>query len=152
VLTGFLSGIVATIVMTLTEIPSWKKWGLHGVFEWHENQILSRRFLNIQNRNKVHFKAVFFLHFLNGVLAGIAYPFIIPLFEFLNIGSIPVYLLRISYGFVLWMLTLVPIHKPITGLSPWNHPLGHLPVIASLGGHIVYGFILVIMYITIIHG
>jgi hypothetical protein len=152
VLTGFLSGIVATIVMTLTEIPSWKKWGLHGVFEWHENQILSRRFLNIQNRNKVHFKAAFFLHFLNGVLAGIAYPFIISLFEFLNIGSIPVYLLRISYGFVLWMLTLVPIHKPITGLSPWNHPLGHLPVIASLGGHIVYGFILVIMYITIIHG
>ena len=151
-LTGFLSGIVATIVMTLTEIPSWKKWGLHGVFEWHENQILSRRFLNIQNRNKVHFKAVFFLHFLTGVLAGIAYPFIISLFEFLNIGSIPVYLLGISYGFVLWMLTLVPIHKPITGLSPWNHPLGHLPVIASLGGHIVYGFILVIMYITIIHG
>jgi len=151
VLTGFLSGIVATIVMTLTEIPSWKKWGLHGVFEWHENQILSRRFLNIQNRNKVHFKAVFFLHFLNGVLAGIAYPFIISLFEFLNIGSIPVYLLGISYGFVLWMLTLVPIHKPITGLSPWNHPLSHLPVIANLG-HIVYGFILVIMYITIIHG
>ena len=151
-LTGFLSGIVATIVMTLTEIPSWKKWGLHGVFEWHENQILSRRFLNIQNRNKVHFKAVFFLHFLNGALAGMAYPFIISLFEFLNTGSIPVYLLGISYGFVLWMLTLVPIHKPITGLSPWNHPLGHLPVIASLGGHIVYGFILVIMYITIIHG
>ena len=151
-LTGFLSGFVATIVMTLTEIPSWKKWGLHGVFEWHENQILSRLLLNIQNRNKVHFKVVFFLHFLNGALAGIAYPFIISLFEFLNIGSIPVYLLGISYGFVLWMLTLVPIHKPITGLSPWNHPLGHLPVIASLGGHIVYGFILVIMYITIIHG
>jgi hypothetical protein len=47
----------------LTEIPSWKKWGLHGVFEWHENQILSRRFLNIQNRNKVHFKAAFFFIF-----------------------------------------------------------------------------------------
>lgn len=88
-LTGFLSGIVATIVMTLTEIPSWKKWGLHGVFEWHENQILSSRFLNIQNSNKVHFKAVFSLHFLNGALAGIAYPFIISLFEFLNIGSVP---------------------------------------------------------------
>jgi hypothetical protein len=152
VLTGFLSGIVATIVMTLTEIPSWKKWGLHGVFEWHENQILSSRFLNIQNSNKVHFKAVFSLHFLNGALAGIAYPFIISLFEFLNIGSVPVYFLGIFYGFVLWMLTLVPIDKPITGLSSWNHPLGHLPVFASLGGHIVYGFILVIMYITIIHG
>ena len=34
---GLVSGIVATAVMTVTEIPSWRKWGLLGVFEWHEN-------------------------------------------------------------------------------------------------------------------
>ena len=53
-----------------------------------------------------------------------------------------IYLPGTLYGFVLWLLTLVPIHKPITGLSPWNHPLGHLPALASLGGHIVYGIVL----------
>ena len=41
---GLVSGIIATAVMTLTEIPSWRKWGLLGVFEWHENQLLSREF------------------------------------------------------------------------------------------------------------
>jgi hypothetical protein len=46
------------------------------------------------------------------------------------------------YGFILWIITLVPIHKPITGLSPWNHPLGHMPALASLGGHILYGLTL----------
>lgn len=70
--------------MTLTEIPSWKKWGLHGVFEWHENQILSNRLLrHISNysgrkekKTAIHFKGIFLLRFLNGILAGIAYPFL----------------------------------------------------------------------------
>ena len=43
---GLVSGIIATAVMTLTEIPSWRKWGLVGVFEWHENQILATRFFH----------------------------------------------------------------------------------------------------------
>ncbi|MCC2649775.1 MAG: hypothetical protein K0R16_2581 [Nitrososphaeraceae archaeon] len=95
-------------MMTLTEIPSWKKWGLHGVFEWHENQAIINYVFHLSDNKKIHFREIFFLHFLNGILAGIAFPF----------------------------------HKPITGFSPWNHPLGHQPALASLGGHIVYGFIL----------
>lgn len=149
-LIGLVGGIISTAVMTLTEIPSWKRWGLHGVFEWHENQILSSRLLRPfsdhtckgENKTTIHFKGIFLLHFLNGTLAGIAFPFIV----YFAIWGIPnvvsIYLLGTLYGFVLWLLTLVPIHKPITGLSPWNHPLGHLPALASLGGHIVIGIVL----------
>jgi hypothetical protein len=140
-LIGLIGGVVSTSIMTLTEIPSWKRWGLHGVFEWHENQILSNRLLRLSDRKGIHFGGIFFLHFLNGTLAGIAFPFIVSLFIFLGI-IIPVYSLGILYGIVLWVLTLVPIHKPITGFSPWNHPLGHLPALASFGGHIVYGLVL----------
>jgi hypothetical protein len=144
---GLVGGIVSTLVMTLIEIISWQKWGLHGVFEWHENQILSKRLLRLSDesdtKNIIHFKSIFFLHFLNGTLAGIAFPFIIYSFGFLELSNImSIYLLGIAYGFVLWSVTLVPIHKPITGLSPWNHPLGRLPALASLGGHIVYGMVL----------
>ena len=32
IISGLVSGIVATGVMTVTEIPSWRKWGLLGVF------------------------------------------------------------------------------------------------------------------------
>jgi hypothetical protein len=44
--------------MTLTEIPSWKKWGLHGVFEWHENEIIASRlfFFDSQMQNKIQKK------------------------------------------------------------------------------------------------
>jgi uncharacterized protein DUF6789 len=137
---GLVSGIAATAVMTVTEIPSWRKWGLLGVFEWHENQLLSTRFFHIP-RHKLCFKYIFFLHFLNGSLAGIAFPLI------LSILDVPItrdYILvsSVAYGFMLWIVTLVPIHKPITGYCVWNHQLGHLPSIASLIGHLIYGLVL----------
>jgi hypothetical protein len=135
------AGIVSTAMMTLTEIPSWKRWGLHGVFEWHENQAIITYVFHLSDNKKIHFREIFFLHFLNGILAGIAFPFIISLLDFSAI-VILLPLLGTLYGFILWILTLIPIHKPITGFSPWNHPLGHRPALASLGGHIVYGFVL----------
>jgi hypothetical protein len=140
ILSGLISGIVATAVMTVTEIPSWRKWGLLGVFEWHENQLLSSRFFHIP-RNKLNFKYIFFLHFLNGSLGGIVFALIV------SIHIIPItwnytLMLSVSYGFALWIATLVPIHKPVTGHSVWNHQLGHLPSIASLIGHLIYGLVL----------
>jgi fructose-specific phosphotransferase system IIC component len=145
VIYGLIGGLVSTVVMTLTEIPSWRKWHLYGVFEWHENQVITRKLFSISNDEKetTHIKGIFLFHFLNGTLVGIAFPFIIiSLFpSFINdIESL--LLLGILYGFIVWIVTLIPIHKPITGLSPWNHPLGKWPVVASLEGHIVYGFIL----------
>ncbi|MDW0189144.1 MAG: hypothetical protein QOA70_05785 [Nitrososphaeraceae archaeon] len=137
---GLVSGIVATAVMTVIEIPSWRKWGLLGVFEWHENQVLSTRFFHIP-RDKLSFKYIFFLHFLNGSLAGIAFPLILSI---LGVPIIRDYILvsSVAYGFMLWIVTLVPIHKPITGYCVWNHQLGHLPSIASLIGHLIYGLVL----------
>ena len=140
IFSGLVSGIVATAIMTATEIQSWRKWGLLGVFEWHENQVLSTRFFHIP-REKLSFKYIFFLHFLNGSLAGIAFPLILLI---LDIPITRDYILvpSVTYGFMLWIVTLVPIHKPITGYSVWNHQLGHLPSIASLIGHLIYGLVL----------
>ena len=143
--TGLFSGIVATAVMTLTEMPSWRKWGLLGVFEWHENQLLSTRFFHIA-RNKINFKYIFFLHFLNGSLAGIAFPLILSILD-IPITRDYTLMLSVGYGFALWIATLVPIHKRITGHPLWNHKLGHLPSIASLVGHLIYGLVLGIVII-----
>ncbi|MDW0301168.1 MAG: hypothetical protein QN649_11045 [Nitrososphaeraceae archaeon] len=137
---GLVSGIVATAVMTVTEIPSWRKWGLLGVFEWHENQVLSTRFFHIP-RDKLSFKYIFFLHFLNGSLTGIAFPLMLSILG-VPITGYCILVPSVAYGFMLWIVTLVPIHKPITGYSVWNHQLGHLPSIASLIGHLIYGLVL----------
>jgi hypothetical protein len=63
---GLLGDIVSTTIMTLTEIAPWKRWGLHGVFEWHENQVITRRLFKLPNEyntHNIHFKGVFFFHF-----------------------------------------------------------------------------------------
>ena len=75
---GILDSMVATTIMTLYEIPFWRKWGLTGVFEWHENQILSIRFFRI-SRRVVQYRGIFFLHFLNGTLGGLLFPFVVTL-------------------------------------------------------------------------
>jgi hypothetical protein len=142
VFSGLFSGIVATAVMIAIEIPSWRKWGLLGVFEWHENQLLSARFFGLPSNNP-NFKYIFFFHILNGSLAGIALPFILLLLHIYTASDyIHILVLSLVYGFALWFVTLVPIHKAITGYPVWNHYLGHLPSIASLMGHLIYGLVL----------
>ncbi len=157
---GLVAGILSTATMTITEIPSWKRWGIYGVFEWHENYIITKRlrlFLHFSNTSDVgvesHFKGIFFFHFLNGALAGIAFPYITSFItsSSFSLTTLSYCLFGILYGILLWIVTLVPIHKPITGFSPWNHPLGHLPVFASLSGHLVYGLVLGLVVIVFIN-
>jgi hypothetical protein len=62
---GIIAGMIATLLMSLIEVPSWKKWGLYGVFEWHKNQIIWARIFR-KPSNIIHFKGIYFLHFLNG--------------------------------------------------------------------------------------
>jgi hypothetical protein len=147
---GLVAGILSTATMTVIEIPTWRRWGINGVFEWHENYIITRRlrvYLHLSNTKdmnvKNHFKGILFFHFLNGSLAGVAFPYIILfLMPSFSITIMSNSLFGILYGILLWIATLVPIHKPITGFQPWDHPFGHLPAVASFIGHLVYGLVL----------
>lgn len=134
---AFLAGLAATSAMTLFEIPIWKRFGLRGVLEWHENQILSTKFFRLAESD-LHTKGIFLLHFANGGLGGVGFVLALMVFS-LAANTI---ILGVIYGIFLWIVTLVPIHKPITGITPWRHPDGIIPMIASLIGHIIYGVIL----------
>jgi hypothetical protein len=143
---GAIGGLLGTVVMSAIEIIPWRKWGLPGVFEWHENQMLIVRFLRLENDEAcLHYLGIFGLHLTNGILGGIGFYFAIEFIDILTILPIP--LSAMLYSFFLWIVTLVPIHKPITGLNPWNHPLGHGPALASLAGHFVYGLILSLLFL-----
>ena len=143
---GAFGGLLGTLVMSIIEIIPWRKWGLSGVFEWHENQMLIVKFLRLEDDGtRLHYPGIFGLHLINGVLGGIGFYFAIALIDYLAILPMP--LLGILYSFFLWIVTLVPIHKPLTGLHPWNHPLGHWPAIASLAGHFAYGLVLSLLFL-----
>jgi hypothetical protein len=143
ILLSVIAGLISTGLMTLIEIPFWKKWKLAGILEWHENQILTCKIFRIPN-NKNYFWGIFFLHFLNGGLGGIG--LLLALFLIPSLYEIPLLIIGLLYGFFLWILTLLPIHKPITGINPLKHPLGHGPIIISLLGHAVYGITLGIIF------
>ena len=143
ILLSVIAGLISTGLMTLIEIPFWKKWKLTGILEWHENQILTCKIFKIPN-NKNYFWGIFFLHFLNGRLGGIGLNLALVLFP--SLYEIPLLIIGLLYGFFLWILTLLPIHKPITGINPLNHPLGHGPIIISLLGHALYGITLGIIF------
>jgi hypothetical protein len=141
---GIIAGLISTCLMTLFEIPFWKFWGINGIFEWHENQVLAskiKRKLGKEENSTVGYTEILALHIINGVIASTIFPFI---YLFLN-TMLFTNDYRISIGFgilyaiILWVITLLPIHKPITGLSVWSHPLGRGPLIVSFCGHIVYG-------------
>lgn len=134
---ALLAGLAATLAMTLFEIPIWKRFGLRGVLEWHENQVLSAKFFRL-SESDLHVKGIFLLHFVNGALGGIGFALALMVFS-ITTNTIT---LGIIYGVFLWIVTLVPIHKPITGITPWKHPDGMTPMIASLIGHILYGVVL----------
>jgi hypothetical protein len=150
-LLGAVGGLLGTLVMSAIEIIPWRKWGLLGVFEWHENQMLVVKFLRLKNDDDdtcLHYVGIFGLHFTNGLLGGVGFYFAITFIDYLTILPLP--LLGILYSVFLWIATLVPIHKPITGLHPWNHPLGHGPAIASLSGHLAYGLALSVLFLSFI--
>ena len=40
---GLITGLLATLFMTIFQIPIWKKWGIFSILEWHENQTLTSK-------------------------------------------------------------------------------------------------------------
>ena len=134
-LISFCIGLFATTIMTIFEIPAWRKWKLEGVLEWHENQVLSTKLFRL-SESKTHVFGIFLLHFANGGLGGIG--FVLALILIPDTTSNLAFA-GIIYGVFLWVATLIPIHRPITGISPWRHQNGMLPMMTSLGGHLIYG-------------
>lgn len=136
ILAGLAAGVLATAIMTLYQLPFYRLWGLIGVLEWHENACITSWFIKEQPEELVHHGMVF--HLTNGTLPAIVFSLISP-FIF-SWG--PIVLLGIVYGLLLWVFTLAPIHRPITGVSITKNPLGWRPTIVSIVGHIIYGSVL----------
>jgi len=132
VLLGFGMGLLGTAVMLLPEIFAWHKWGIRGVLEWHECQKMVDRLHRCKS-----LKAALVLHFVNGGLIGIPFLFLVSFVTFL-----PKPILGFAYGVVVWLLTLAPVHRLITGIPLLRHPQGWQPIVVSLLGHVAFGLTL----------
>jgi len=140
--------IVGTTLMTLFELPFYRRMGLTGIFEFHENQVLISRIRRRPVPTSTDFLGVLSLHYLNGFLAGLFFPIFALILSALTPHP-PFPWAGVLYAVLLWILTLVPIHEPITGFSPFSHPLGRAPLIISLAGHVIYGITLAIFLFSL---
>lgn len=123
--------------MSLVEYPIWRKWGMMAVSEWHLNQATMGRLMHRPPESVV--VPGLLLHFLHGGLAGIVFALLLS-----KIPSIPVIGAGVGFGLVLWIIALM-IMKPVTGVGFRDHPLGLLPLIVGLVGHLLYGLFLGVM-------
>ena len=52
IIDGIIAGLVSTCIMTIYEIPFWRIWGIKGILEWHENQILTSKLIKKFSKTK----------------------------------------------------------------------------------------------------
>ena len=55
---SILAGLFSTLMMSILEFPFWRKWGLEGVLEWHENQVLYSKFFKT-DKSQINFPGIF---------------------------------------------------------------------------------------------
>jgi hypothetical protein len=111
---------------------------MEGVSEWHLNQSLMAQLLKRPPQDLVVQGLI--LHFAHGGLAGIIFVLMIP-FIFLRI---PIVEAGVAFGLLLWVFAML-IMKLVTGIGFRNHALRLLPLLVSLGGHLLYGILLGLM-------
>ncbi|MFL2932662.1 MAG: hypothetical protein ACJZ58_00720 [Nitrososphaerales archaeon] len=141
---GFIAGILPTVAMSIFEYPFYKKWGIKGVYELHESEMMFCKLTNREFQNKISSFGLL-THMINGSLLSIPFVF------YINLSNTPpTILLGIIYAIVVWTVTLLPVHKLITGESLSKNPFGYKPALVSVFGHVIYGFILAQSYVPVV--
>lgn len=138
---GLTAGLVATIVMSVIQLLFWRRWSTIGILEWHENQMIMSKLTG--HKPEEVLAASFILHFANGGIAAIFYALFVKLVPILS--QLNPLVAGGLFGVILWILTLAPIHKPLTGISISMHPLGRKPMVLSIILHVIYGIIVALI-------
>ncbi len=132
---GTIAGALATAAMLPAEWFAFRRWGLRGVFEWHE---VHASLFGFQSHRK--FGALSFAgHVAFGGVGGGALALGLEAFP---VPTVPA---AVAWGLALWAGTLV-LHEVPTAVHPWRDPMGRGPPLASLAGHLLYGAALGILY------
>ena len=140
---GLVSGTCSTFVMTVFEIPFYRLWGIKGVYEFHESEMMISKLLKRSFSGKLSGMGMM-MHMLNGSMLAVPFVFYMTI-----TNTIPSAFMGIAYAIVVWIVTLLPIHKTITGESLGKNPYGYKPIIVSIFGHFIYGFVLYFTYVRI---
>ncbi len=132
------AGLAATGVMILLELAARSRWGYAGLLDWQINQATWARVTKRPEDTLV--VPGLGLHFLHGLLAGLVFVLVMPLFPS---GSSAV-ALGLGYGLVLFALTLL-VFRPITRKGLGSRPQDTAAAAFGLCTHLVFGAVLAVL-------
>jgi hypothetical protein len=103
------AGFVAALVMTVVELPLWKKWGMEGVAEWQVNWVMvSQMRKEWKQRPRPILSWTLASHISHGVAAGMVFRLLLQLFFLIITLPVPsVVWFGVLYGVALWFLFTV---------------------------------------------
>jgi len=99
------AGLLATICMTIFELPFWGRWGIEGVAEWQVNAVIVSVLIRKFTQRRVVASMSVAMHLIHGAALGIV-------FRFLLLGLLGIAILSSSiigdaivYSIVLWIIS-----------------------------------------------
>lgn len=144
VIGAIVTGLASGILMTLSEYPFWRRWGMEGVGEWQVDTVIYSKI--ILRRPSLIVEPGFpwktiVTHLLNGVIASVAFRLLLPLFYvFIPDARLSIVYDTTVYSFVLWIL--FPVMGRTTFETLGQIKISNRGLLVSLLSHVVYGVFL----------
>lgn len=102
---AFVAGLVATIFMTLFELPFWRRWGMEGVAEWQVNAVIVSLLIRNLTRRRVSGSMVVAMHLFHGAILGIVFRLLVLDLFGMTLPSVTLLGYAVVYSAVLWIIS-----------------------------------------------
>ena len=148
VLLAAIAGFGAAILMTLFEIPFWRKTGLEGVAEWQMNSVIVskiRRRSSHDQRSSISW--IIGGHLFHGSVAGIVFGLFLPLIVLVSTLKLAILLSAIVYSIILWIIFSIVLRGTFEAAGGIR--ISNRGVFVALLSHLVYGFILGLLILVV---
>ena len=136
-----IAGFGAAILMTLFELPFWKKWGLEGVAEWQMNSVIVSKTVRRSRRTaEAPISQMIGGHLFHGTVAGILFGLFLPFIAPLATSMLAILLAALLYSSVLWAIFSIMLRGRFEAAGGVR--ISNRGVLVALLSHLVYGFFL----------
>lgn len=138
-------GLVSASLMTLTEFPFWKRWGMPGVAEWQLNWVTLSvlRVLPADEGPRASWKVIT-SHLIHGMVASLVFVALLPsLLNLVALARSSLILDALVYSLVLWVVFSVAPRRAYERAG--GITIARRGIFVSLISHSVYGLVLGIL-------
>jgi hypothetical protein len=135
-------GFLGAAIMTIVEIPFWKKWGLEGVADWQVNAVLVSKLIG--KSKSVNEVGLFWINaskLSHGVAAGLVFRLLLSvIFWLIPVSNMLLLLGAVVYSIALWVIFLVIGRKTFESVGGIR--ITRVGLLSGLLTLIAYGIVL----------